>query len=678
MKRKLLIFYTLFTLAFGFLGGFLGTFFALQSGAHFANAASSSGDWPMFMGDEMRDGNNLSETSITASTASQLALSWKFTTGNVIAASPVTSHGVLYMGAWDGYEYAINISTHQQIWRTYAGITSGQAKLCYGGGTVGPTSSPTVNNGVVYVGGGDGNMYALNVSDGSVLWKTFLGSAPVYLWASPLFYNNRVYMGVAGFCDPPYAQGKVVAFDPTTGNIVASVSLFSGNQTGAPVISAPAVNANTNKIFVTTGNPGSTTYQYMPYSEAILALDPTSLNVLDHWQVSASDQANDIDFIGSPTLFTLSGTNYIGAENKNGYYYVLNQDNLAAGPVWKKYLDGIYQAVATDNDSTACYHNGVIYTGGAAVNGTKYYGSIDALNAQTGSVIWSHDTPGPAQASVTCTSDLVIDAQGQTVEVRSMDTGNVLFHYTTGNRIQGTPMISNGVLYASSRDHSVYAFTLPNSSTFQDNFDSYNTGPLPTGSGTNQWTTVNVTGTGFAVNVSNAQANSAPNSLQFTMGSGLKGHAWASKTYSSGFTSHAAEFSLFLDPSLTFDTQAITLFTARNHSNTTNGSVSVWLSVGRRLQVIWYDSTSKKHVLSTSSKLSSGQWYKIELDQTNDPVNGSWSLWLNDLQIATQAAIDTGNTQVNSCIAGDNLPSVTAMSGVFYEDNVVTATQHIG
>lgn len=438
---------------------FFGAFCASPLGKD-ANAATVSGDWPMFMGDVTRKGANLSETHITAATANRLALSWKFSTGDPIVASPVTSNGVLYIGSWDGYEYAINIATHQQLWRTFVGIATGQGKTCYGPTTVGPTSTPTVDHGVVYVGGGDGSMYALNASDGSVRWKTFLGSAPVYLWSSPLFYARRVYMGIAGYCDPPYAQGKIVAFDPITGRIVASLSLFSSNQTGAPVESAPAVNVSTNKIFISTGNPGSTTYQNMPYSEALLALDPVSLNILDRWQVPASDQANDIDFIGSPTLFTLGGKNYIGTENKNGYYYLLNQDNLAAGPIWQKYLDGQYRAVGTDNDSTACYHNGVLYTGGAAINGTGFFGSIDALNALTGGIIWSQGTLGHVQSSVTCTNDLVIDAEGITVQVRAMTNGRTLFQYNTGNRIQSTPMISNGVLYAGSRDGSLYAFTV--------------------------------------------------------------------------------------------------------------------------------------------------------------------------------------------------------------------------
>ena len=140
------------------------------------------------------------------------------------------------------------------------------------------------------------------------------------------------------------------------------------------------------------------------------------------------------------------------------------------------------------------------------------------------------------------------------------------------------------------------------------------------------------------------------------MGSGAKGVAYAKKTYSSSYASHAAEFNLYLGANLTYDTQAIALFTTENHANPTNGAVAVWLAVNRHLQVIWYDSTGNKHVLLTSSQLATGQWYKIEIDQTNDVTNGSWSLWLNGTQVAAQTGIDTGNTQVNTLIAGDFAP----------------------
>lgn len=129
---------------------------------------------------------------------------------------------------------------------------------------------------------------------------------------------------------------------------------------------------------------------------------------------------------------------------------------------------------------------------------------------------------------------------------------------------------------------------------------------------------------------------------------------------------------------MTYNTQAITLFTAENRATPLNGSVSVWLAVNHSLQVTWYDSTGKKHVLATGNKLSSGQWYTIEIDQINNATDGSWTLWLNGTQLATQTGIDTGSAQVDAIIASDTLSSVSAMSGVFYEDDVMTATQHIG
>src|SRR5690242_12030326 len=80
---------------------------------------------------------------------------------------------------------------------------------------------------------------------------------------------------------------------------------------------------------------------------------------------------------------------------------------------------------------------------------------------------------------------------------------------------------------------------------FQDNFDGYTPGPLPTGSGANQWTNVGVKGTGFGVAVTNAYSDSPPNSLQITLGSGHNGYAWAEKDYSGpGYVEHTVDFNL--------------------------------------------------------------------------------------------------------------------------------------
>jgi hypothetical protein len=213
---------------------------------------------------------------------------------------------------------------------------------------------------------------------------------------------------------------------------------------------------------------------------------------------------------------------------------------------------------------------------------------------------------------------------------------------------------------------------------FQDNFDSYTApGPLPTGTGANQWTSVKTTGAG-AVSVSNTVANSLPNSLQITLGASTKSEvAYAREMYSTSYAQHAASVAVYLDPSLTL-TRSINLFVTNNSTNTHNGSFSVMLAANKSLQVIWYTSTGKKLVHTTSSKLITGQWSTIELDQTNSATAGSWRLFLNGTLLASRKSIDTGSLPVDTFIAGDTTPYTTTTSGSFYEDNVVTATSHIG
>lgn len=448
--------------------GIFGTMVVLQRMPTMTHAASS-GDYPMFLGNLTHSGDNTNETIINPSTAHSLALAWKFTAGIGIVSSPVVVGGVLYFGAWDGYEYAVNISTHQQIWKQYLGITQ-QTKVCYGG-HVGVSSTASVSNNVVYVGGGDGNIYALDAQNGSVLWKQFLGAPPYYIWSSPAVYNNRVYIGTAAFCDPPGVQGKLFAFTTSNGRLAGTFDVIPNGQTGPTITSSPAIDPTTNRIFVTTGNLGTINGVQnpaaQPYGEAFVALDAKTLNVVDHWQIPVADMGGDADFITSPTLFNAHGVGYIGASNKNGYYYVLNRNNLAAGSVWKYYLDGKVPASLTpeDNDAAACFNNGVLYVAGGIVNGgagkPATYGSIHAFNPATGAQSWGFTTIGIIQSSLSCTGNgLVVDVQGSTVEVRNASSGSVLFHYTLGNHIQATPVISNGTLYVASRDGSVYAFTV--------------------------------------------------------------------------------------------------------------------------------------------------------------------------------------------------------------------------
>ena len=167
---------------------------------------------------------------------------WTFKTGGPIVASPAVADGVVYIGSMDGYLYAVDQSTGKERWKfkssmaiasspAVAGgtlyfvssrgglaaidIANGklkwllpteserkfEAKNLHGYPSASQTipdawdifmSSPAVDNGKVYFGSGDGNIYAADAQTGLLQWKF---STKDVVHASPAVANNTVYVG---------------------------------------------------------------------------------------------------------------------------------------------------------------------------------------------------------------------------------------------------------------------------------------------------------------------------------------------------------------------------------------------------------------------------------------------------------------------------------------------------
>src|SRR5947209_18103839 len=98
--------------------------------------------------------------------------------------------------------HATNSTTGQDIWATQLGTKIGSCgKQSFGVegtaviATVSINGTPTQ---VVFVAGGQDNLYALNASSGSILWQTNLGNSTAELiYGSPAVYNGSVYIGVS-------------------------------------------------------------------------------------------------------------------------------------------------------------------------------------------------------------------------------------------------------------------------------------------------------------------------------------------------------------------------------------------------------------------------------------------------------------------------------------------------
>jgi outer membrane protein assembly factor BamB len=433
------------------------SFFARPSAS---GAVTNSGNWSTYLHDTTRSAANFDESLLSPADAPALSSPWSFPTGHVIAASPTVVDGVVYVGSWDGYMYAINAQTGAQMWRKFLGQTP---PTC--AGPIGITSSATVQNGVVYVGGGDSYWYALNATNGDILWQVYTGdnnglTGGHYNWSSPLIYGGFAYIGVASFCDSPLVQGQLLQVSLTTHLIVHTFNVVPNGQVGGGIWSSPAVDPATNRVFVTTGNEDK---PVQPYARAIIALDATNLSVKDLWQVPVATLGLDYDWSTTPVFFTNSSAQpMVTATNKDGHVYAFNRNNLAVGPVWTKLIarPGPDPESGDGSVSSAAFDGTRLYVAGnvTTINGIAYDGSVRALNPDTGAFLWEHPAAGHVLPALAYANGLVIDGAGSTLEVLNAATGAVLYSYTTGGPIFSPASVSRGTIFVGSGDQSLYAF----------------------------------------------------------------------------------------------------------------------------------------------------------------------------------------------------------------------------
>jgi outer membrane protein assembly factor BamB len=439
-------------------------------GAGYASSALSGGDdWPTYLHDSVRSGAS-AESLLSTANAGQLAPLWSYQTGDTIAAQAAVVNGVVYIGSWDGYEYALNAATGALLWKTFLGQTFPSTSCSPS--HAGITSSAAVQNGVVYVGGGDSYWYALDATTGNVLWKVYTGDNSAtgghYNWSSPLLYNGYAYIGIASYGDCPLVQGQLVQVDLSTQQVVNTLNFAPSGHVGGGIWTSPSVDATTNTIYVTTGTlAGGTTY---PLPQAMVGVDATSLQVLSSWQIPAAQAVTDSDWGTTPLLYTdASGTNWVAGVNKNGILYAFHRAAVGAGPTWQYQLSvgGECALCGQGTVSSGALGGGRIYFAGGqtTINGTSVPGSVQAFDPATGKVLWQHATSAPVVPAITYDNGLLFVCGGKVFEVLDASTGTRLYSNTAGGTFYGAPSISNGFVYAGATDGKLYAFGLSSAAT---------------------------------------------------------------------------------------------------------------------------------------------------------------------------------------------------------------------
>ncbi|MGO8956361.1 MAG: PQQ-binding-like beta-propeller repeat protein [Streptosporangiaceae bacterium] len=426
-------------------------------------AAARYQNWPMFLQNTSRTAAT-TDPVLSLAKAPDLTLKWAYQTGGPMATSTSIVGTTAYVGSWDGYEYAIDTTTGTLIWKTFLGLTNDPA--C-DPDVIGITSSATVVGGVVYVGGGGQYWYALNAATGAVEWQVYTGlntqAGGHYNWSSPLIIGNYAYIGIASNCDAPLVRGqllKVAISGPHQGQIVARHYFVPAGQVGGGVWTSPTYDAASRTIFVSTG----TLNDYVQtQSDALVALNATTLRTKSVWQLPFEVSVSDSDWGTTPTLSRDSaGHRLLSVANKNGVLYTFKRRDLAAGPIWQ-------HRVAIGGDCPTCgdgtiasgvfAHGLLYYAGGNNVsNGRGSSGSISAFNPGTGKIRWSRQTEGPILGSPAYVNGMIAEAEGSTFEVLSAATGALLWSYQLPAPVYGAISVARGKFFLDDQNGDLYAF----------------------------------------------------------------------------------------------------------------------------------------------------------------------------------------------------------------------------
>lgn len=370
-------------------------------------------DWPGYLFDNGHSSHNALATAITPANASTLVEAWHFDDpqptiqGQPVAgfySSPTVVNGVVYIGSNTGMFYALNEATGVMLWQQLLGFTT---PLSCGRGhgvtsTAAVATDPVSGTLTVYVGGGDGYLYALNAATGNIVFREFVTQVGTtqntgFIWASPTIISGRIYLGWASACDNPLVRSGIKSFDQHTGTLLRTFWTGASNTTGAGVWSSAATDGNS--IWITTGN-GTAAHSY-----AIMKLQANNLSFQTEW---LNPVTGDLDWGSSPTLFQTRlnnrNTKMVGANGKDGIFHALDANHLENGPVWS-YQVGTTADFTIGTDLAAPIWDSItktLFVAGnqTTINATVYKGSVRAFNPANGNVIWERGlTGGPIMGS---------------------------------------------------------------------------------------------------------------------------------------------------------------------------------------------------------------------------------------------------------------------------------------
>jgi outer membrane protein assembly factor BamB len=324
---------------------------------------------------------------------------WKFPTGDRIVSSPVFQDGVIYFGGDDGNIYAVDAADGRELWKRKTG---------------GPVSaSPAIAGDMLYVGSYDGKFYALDRRTGVPRWKfrtegerrfeakglhgmqpknqTVADPFDVFL-SSPVVAGGAVYFGSG--------DGHLYALDAATGDLRWKFT------TGDVVHASPAY--------------ADGVVYFGSWDSYFYAVDANT--GAQRWRFHAGEDPlihNQVGFQSSPAV--VDGVVYTGCRDAKLYAI----DALTGREKWRYDAGGSW-----------------VISSPAVVRGKVIFGTSDSslyvvLDSATGKPLVESKGKAYMFSSPSVAGDVVlIGVLNGTLQARALDDGKVLWQFETESSLR--------------------------------------------------------------------------------------------------------------------------------------------------------------------------------------------------------------------------------------------------
>lgn len=340
--------------------------------------------WPMFRGDGQLTGVAKAELP------DKPALRWRFRAPEEIESTAAIADGVVYVGCGDGVLYALGLSDGAVKWK-YA--TSSRI-----------LSSPTVAGGVVYFGDEDGVFHAVSANTGERRWTfetdgEIISSANVFadkvVFGS---YDEQLYCLAA-------ADGVLLWKHPTAGRVHGSPSVVDGH------VLVAGCDEMLHVVRLEDGKP---------------------VRTISLGSMSGASAA----VVGSRVIVGTYGNQVVAVDWKEGK------------PLW----------TFEDKERQFPFLSSAGIAEKAAVVGGRDK-RVRALDPASGKLIWTFVTQGKVDSSpVICGARVWVGSDDGNLYAVALASGEEQWRYETGAGITASPAIADGVLVIGNLDGDVFCF----------------------------------------------------------------------------------------------------------------------------------------------------------------------------------------------------------------------------